>query len=63
MVFADDQGYQLTQVRVMSEPSNMPPLWSLQFLAHVTQGLISPVAPEQWTIDFKQPASDYIDFR
>lgn len=63
VVFADDQGLQLVEVRIMSEPSNVPPLWSLKFLAHITQGLVSPVPPEQWTIDFRQPASDYLDFR
>lgn len=48
----------------MSEPSNVPPLWSLQFLAQITQGLVSPIPkPDQWTIDFRQPASDYLDFR
>ncbi|XP_058062056.1 uncharacterized protein LOC131212275 [Anopheles bellator] len=63
VVFADDQGGQLTQVRVMREPSYMPPIWSLQFLAHVTQGMISPVPQEQWVVDFVQPASDYVRFR
>lgn len=63
VVFADDQGHSLTQIRIISEPSNVPPLWSLQFLAQITQGLISPVPPEQWTISFRQPASDYLDFR
>ncbi|XP_055609116.1 uncharacterized protein LOC129756300 [Uranotaenia lowii] len=63
VVFADDQGGQLTQVRVMREPSYMPPIWSLQFLAHVTQGLISPVPQEQWIVDFRQPASAYLEFR
>lgn len=63
VVFADDQGGQLTQVRVMQEPSYMPPIWSLQFLAHVTQGMISPVPQEQWMVDFRQPASAYLEFR
>lgn len=64
VVFADDKGLQLTQVKVMSEPSNVPPYWTLQFLAEVTHGLISPVAiTEQWEVDFKQPASDYLGFR
>lgn len=63
VVFADDQGGQLTQVRVMKEPSYMPPVWSLQFLAHVTQGMISPVPQEQWVVDFRQPASAYLEFR
>lgn len=61
--FADDQGFALTHVKVMNEASNEPPLWSLQFLAHVTQGVISPVPTEQWTIDFRQPASDYLAYR
>ena len=63
VVFADDRGLDLEHVRVMKEPSYMPPLWSLQFLAHVTQGLISPVPTEQWVVDFRQPASDYLHFR
>lgn len=63
VVFADDQGGQLTQVRVMNEPSHMPPSWTLQFLAHVTQGMISPVPQEQWMVDFRQPASAYLEFR
>ena len=63
VVFADDQGLSLTQIRIMSEPSNCPPLWSLEFLAHVTQGMVSPVPQEQWTVSFRQPASDYLDFR
>ncbi|XP_055697719.1 protein phosphatase 1 regulatory subunit 3B [Phlebotomus papatasi] len=63
VIFADDKGLELVQVKVMSEPSNVPPFWSLQFLAHVTQGMISPVPPEQWVVDFQQPASDYLAFR
>jgi protein phosphatase 1 regulatory subunit 3A/B/C/D/E len=53
----------LEQIKIMSESSTQPPTWSLQFLAHVTQGMISPVPQEQWTIDFRQPASDYLEFR
>lgn len=63
VVFADDKGLELEQVKIMSEPSTQPPTWSLQFLAHVTQGMISPVPQEQWTVDFRQPASDYLEFR
>lgn len=47
----------------MSEPSSVPPLWSIEFLSHVTQGLISPEITEEWTITFRQPASDYLNFR
>lgn len=64
VVFADDKGLELTQVKIMSEPSNVPPYWTLQFLAEVTHGLISPVAiTEQWVVNFKQPASEYLEFR
>jgi protein phosphatase 1 regulatory subunit 3A/B/C/D/E len=38
VVFADDRGRPLTQVRVMSEPSNMPPLWSSAYVANLARG-------------------------
>lgn len=63
VVFADDKGKSLTEVRVMSEPSNVPPLWSIEFLSHVTQGFITPDITDEWSISFKQPASDYLKFR
>lgn len=63
MVFADDKGKSLTEIRVMSESSNVPPLWSIEFLSNVTQGFISPDLHEEWTVAFKQPASDYLHFR
>lgn len=63
VVFADDKGKSLTEVRIMAEPSSVPPLWSIEFLSHLTQGLISPDLNEEWTITFKQPASDYLNFR
>lgn len=63
VVFADDKGLKLEHVKIMQEASNQPPTWSLQFLAHVTQGMISPVPQELWTIDFRQPASDYLEFK
>nr|CAD7407739.1 unnamed protein product [Timema poppensis] len=63
VVFADDKGLSLTEVRVMTEPSNVPPVWSLQFLAQVTRGISAEVAPEPWELTFPQPASDYLDFR
>lgn len=65
VVFADDHGRPLTQVRIMTEPSNVPPLWSYKFLAEVTQGMSAePVAHgEPWEIMFQQPASNYIEFR
>ncbi|KNC31879.1 hypothetical protein FF38_10637 [Lucilia cuprina] len=63
VIFADDEGLSLTQVRVMSEPSNVPPYWSMKFLEQITQGLVTPHPADQWTVDFKQPASDYLAFR
>uniref|UniRef100_A0A1B0C5W9 CBM21 domain-containing protein n=1 Tax=Glossina palpalis gambiensis TaxID=67801 RepID=A0A1B0C5W9_9MUSC len=63
VIFADDEGLALTQVRVMSEPSNVPPYWSMKFLEQITQGLVTPHPADQWTVDFKQPASDYLAFR
>ncbi|CAH1101592.1 unnamed protein product [Psylliodes chrysocephalus] len=65
VVFADDKGMSLTHVRVMSEPSNVPPLWSSRFLAEVTQGLnADPIGEvDTWEITFPQPASDYVTFR
>lgn len=65
VVFADDKGMSLTHIRIMTEPSNVPPLWSYRFLSEVTQGLSAdPVGDENpWEITFPQPASDYISFR
>ncbi|KAF7282578.1 hypothetical protein GWI33_002300 [Rhynchophorus ferrugineus] len=65
VVFADDKGMSLTHVRVMTEPSNVPPLWSMRFLAEVTQGVTAEpeVRKEPWEVTFPQPASDYVTFR
>lgn len=65
VVFADDKGMSLTHVRVMTEPSNVPPLWSVKFLAEVTQGKTAEAVAqkEQWEVTFPQPASDYVAIR
>ncbi|XP_074025710.1 glycogen binding subunit 70E isoform X1 [Leptinotarsa decemlineata] len=65
VVFADDKGMSLTHVRVMTEPSNVPPLWSFRFLSEVTQGInADPVGEvDSWEVTFPQPASDYVAFR
>lgn len=65
VVFADDKGMSLTHVRVMTEPSNVPPLWSMKFLAEVTHGVTAEaeVENEPWEVTFLQPASDYVTFR
>nr|CAI5864740.1 unnamed protein product [Callosobruchus analis] len=55
------------RVRVMTEPSNVPPLWmNFHFLEDVTRGVDADpgVATEdRWQITFAQPASDYVEFR
>jgi protein phosphatase 1 regulatory subunit 3A/B/C/D/E len=51
------------QIRVMSEPSHCPPLWTVEFIAQVTKGAIAEVAPTPWEVTFAQPASDYLNFR
>ncbi|KAF2893423.1 hypothetical protein ILUMI_12751 [Ignelater luminosus] len=65
VVFADDRGMSLTHVRIMTEPSNVPPLLNSRFLSEVTRGLTAnPVAnADPWEITFAQPASDYLEFR
>ncbi|XP_014489261.1 PREDICTED: protein phosphatase 1 regulatory subunit 3C-B [Dinoponera quadriceps] len=73
VVFADDRGRPLTQVRVMSEPSNVPPLWSTAYVAGLTGGLLRASSKEDqdamqnttppWQVTFPQPASDYLAFR
>ncbi|XP_046385771.1 protein phosphatase 1 regulatory subunit 3B-B isoform X2 [Ischnura elegans] len=68
VVFADDRGLSLTQVRVMREPSDCPPLWTLEFLAQVTRGVAAAAAAassdsNNWELNFQQPAADYLAFR
>lgn len=63
VVFADDRGRPLTQVRVMSEPSNMPPLWKSAQLLSVTKDLHAEAISTPWEALFQQPASDYLAFR
>lgn len=64
VVFADAKGMSLTHVRIMSESSSEPPLWSIPFLSRVTHGMSAePVVKDEWEITFMQPASDYIKFR
>lgn len=65
VVFADDKGMSLTHVRLMSEPSNVPPLWTKRFLYEVTRGLSADSVKSDinWEITFSQPASDYVQFR
>ncbi|GFR18158.1 protein phosphatase 1 regulatory subunit 3C [Trichonephila clavata] len=62
--FADDKGLALTHVKIMSEPSNCPPKWTDEFLAQVIKGVKpNPTSDVHWTVQFAQPASDYLAFR
>lgn len=63
VVFADDRGRPLTQVRVMSEPSDVPPLWTRAYLVGVTRGVKAEAVAMPWSPTFPQPASDYLAFR
>lgn len=68
VVFADDQGLALTQVRIMSEPSHVPPCWALRLVAaasgnQTTQNGEKRPPQDKWETRFAQPASDYIEFR
>lgn len=63
VVFADDRGLALEQVKVMTEPSDCPPRWRDEFFEHVTRGETVKVALDRWEPVFPQPASDYLEFR
>ncbi|XP_012287575.1 protein phosphatase 1 regulatory subunit 3C isoform X2 [Orussus abietinus] len=63
VVFADDCGGPLTQVRVMSEGSNMPPSWTSAYFADLTRNITEKLAPPPWEVTFTHPASDYLTFR
>ena len=63
VVFADDKGLSLTQIKMMTEPSDCPPRWTAEFLEQVTGGASAEVAADRWELSFAQPASDYLDFR
>jgi protein phosphatase 1 regulatory subunit 3A/B/C/D/E len=68
--FADDLGHQLTEMRLLLEPSDVPP----QLESQVVKDLIAEQMPRDydcgsgggfasWTLGFSQPASDYLSFR
>ncbi|VDP12622.1 unnamed protein product [Soboliphyme baturini] len=64
--FADEYGYQLVTVRVMTEPSDVPP----RINSAIIRALLGDKMEEAearpastWNINFTQPASDYLNFR
>ncbi|GBP65646.1 Protein phosphatase 1 regulatory subunit 3B [Eumeta japonica] len=62
VVFADDKGLVLEHVKFMTEPSNVPPQWALKLTSSPPQERRS-VPVDLWEARFKQPASDYLEFR
>lgn len=63
VVFADAKGFSLTQIKMMTEPSDCPPRWTAEFLEQVTGGAHVDVGADRWELTFSQPASDYLEFR
>ncbi|CAF4939586.1 unnamed protein product [Pieris macdunnoughi] len=62
VVFADDRGYALEHVKVMTEPSHVPPYWALMIVASPPLER-KPSLVDTWDVRFPQPASDYLEFR
>ncbi|XP_032526127.1 protein phosphatase 1 regulatory subunit 3C [Danaus plexippus] len=65
VVFADDRGYALEQVKFMTEPSHVPPYWALKIVSSPpSERRASPkTIVDLWEPRFPQPASNYLEFR
>lgn len=65
VVFADDRGFALEQIKFMTEPSHVPPYWALKIVTSPTLEHKPPPKPvvDLWETRFNQPASDYVEFR
>lgn len=70
VVFADDRGFALEHIKVMTEPSDCPPRWKDEFVEKVTGtgnstliGNNTNAELGKWEPAFSQPASDYLAFR
>ncbi|XP_011559654.2 protein phosphatase 1 regulatory subunit 3C [Plutella xylostella] len=65
VVFADDRGLALEQVKFMTEPSHVPPYWALKLVASPPVERKPPPQPttDLWEPAFVQPASNYVEFR
>lgn len=63
-MFADERGLDLATVRVMTEPSDVPPKLSSPVIRSLLQQLgdydeeAKPAS--SWLVDFQQPASEYL---
>jgi len=63
LVFADDQGYPLTEIKFITERPDCPPRWSADFLEQVTGGAKAEAMADTWEVTFSQPAADYLGFK
>lgn len=65
VVFADDRGFALEQIKFMTEPSHVPPCWALKVVPSKPPEQKPPPKPavDLWETRFVQPASDYVEFR
>lgn len=62
--FADHNGMALATVKIMTEPSHVPPRLRPEILASITQGASAGVTEQPpLKLNFQQPASDYLTFR
>ncbi|KAL3864573.1 hypothetical protein ACJMK2_006239 [Sinanodonta woodiana] len=62
--FADHKGFALATVRIMTEPSDVPPKLGPEVFASLTLGATAVVTDQPpLELDFSQPASDYLAFR
>ncbi|GBP96184.1 Protein phosphatase 1 regulatory subunit 3C-B [Eumeta japonica] len=51
--------YHLLTCALCQSPRMYRPI-EYEILEQITQGLVTPHPADQWTVDFKQPASDYL---
>lgn len=62
--FADHRGLALATVKIMTEPSHMPPRLRPDIISSLTQGATAGVTEQPpLVLQFQQPASDYLAFR
>ena len=62
--FADSYGYELATIRIMSEPSEIPPMVRPEILSNLTKGASASVTSvPPLSLSFNQPAADYVAFR
>lgn len=63
VIFADNLGKQLAQIKLITERPDCPPFWTQDFLAKLTGGIAPDSPTNEWEIAFSQPIADYISFK